>query len=78
MLSHPARDAWIEIWREENNHLIVVSHPARDAWIEITVAMWETGEAFPSHPARDAWIEIPICKRLSAPFMVASREGCVD
>ena len=33
--SHPARGAWIEIWRLLGCGAMKPSHPARGAWIEI-------------------------------------------
>ena len=34
-MSHPVRDAWIEIKRAWKKCLMILSHPVRDAWIEI-------------------------------------------
>ena len=34
-LSHPVRDAWIEIFATVHHFPCVKSHPVRDAWIEI-------------------------------------------
>ena len=33
--SHPAWDAWIEIWSSEKKPKYTESHPACDAWIEM-------------------------------------------
>ena len=56
-LSHPIRDAWIEISSGRRIRGNMTSHPIRDAWIEIG----RTPRHYPcrwSHPIRDAWIEI--------------------
>ena len=79
MLSHPARDAWIEIpLLVLLTYHSLVSHPARDAWIEIMLSIACKWYLRLSHPARDAWIEIYVLGKGVTEDIVASREGCVD
>ena len=57
-MSHPSRDAWIEIHRNPLWPLSpLMSHPSRDAWIEIHRPAIHQNCTL-SHPSRDAWIEI--------------------
>ena len=37
-MSHPVRDAWIEITDEQKKYGYSMSHPVRDAWIEILIS----------------------------------------
>ena len=58
LMSHPARGAWIEIFRNAHAKQPIASHPARGAWIEIDGVCNKEAEQRESHPARGAWIEI--------------------
>ena len=59
LLSHPARGAWIEIWRPRPaTRSRSMSHPARGAWIEMLYCPSSRPHSRLSHPARGAWIEM--------------------
>ena len=77
-LSHPIRDAWIEIRETNRNRRTQTSHPIRDAWIEMVDLVEAVQELLESHPIRDAWIEIRGKVIIQPLPLVASHTGCVD
>ena len=44
-VSHPVRDAWVEILPIEGLTEAAKSHPVRDAWIEITILSYSLSQS---------------------------------
>ena len=55
-MSHPARDAWIEIEEAARSYGEVErSHPARDAWIEMSLGSFK--HALPAVASRKGCVD---------------------
>ena len=78
IMSHPSRDAWIEIskfvvYASTDNSRIL--HGMRGLKYLYRVGQFDQAS---SHPSRDAWIEITIGEVTFESCAVASFTGCVD
>ena len=78
MQSHPARDAWIEIF-DRFPKLVINAVASSTGCVDWNRKYQKHRSAeCRSHPARDAWIEIACALSSAGSVTVASRTGCVD
>ena len=77
-MSHPSRDAWIEMPSRRPAYPSLKRRIPRGMRGLKFAHFAESGNLIESHPSRDAWIEIAGSTLKSPEFDVASLAGCVD